>query len=373
MKISPLLVVPKPNSDKFRVCSNKSFGSPSPNSLIDKSKINIALDSIQSWIPFLIEAKKKYGSVNLFKCDIDAAYRMVPIHPQYQMRQVVKVRDNMFVNRCCDFGSSSSVHLFCAVDSTILYVAEKVFGIKNLSNFMDDTWGLCDSSLMIDFKGRRIPLVQAQLLTIFDWLGVPWSWKKQVFGPVLEIISHTIDSEKMTVTLPPSKKAELVAAIRDFISKPKQPLVKWQCIGGWASWGLNSMPLGRFALQSVWDKIGGKSERDKNVYLSREVKEDLVWLADYFEQSSGMSFFIFSRPAFLRVHAVSIFFDLIMFCMYIRLTFSFHLRCVCLRISTLGACRGRQFFLHGCLPNRSWYLGPGLKFCLVAFLAPTFS
>lgn len=155
---------------------------------------------------------------------------------------------------------------------------------------MDDSWGINFASEMISFKDHLIPLDQAKLLSVFDLLGVPWIWKKQISGPVIDIIGHVVDSQEMSFTLPPEKKSDLVSALRSFASSFHQRLVNWQRITGWASWGLKSFPLGRFALQSSWEKIGGKSIRNALMPVSCEVKEDLIWLADAIEHLSGKSF-----------------------------------------------------------------------------------
>lgn len=58
MKVVPLCLIPKKGSEKMRVCSDMSYGSPSPNSLVDKSKIKNCMDSLISFAPFLIEKRR---------------------------------------------------------------------------------------------------------------------------------------------------------------------------------------------------------------------------------------------------------------------------------------------------------------------------
>lgn len=82
MKVAPLCLVPKKNPDKVCVCSNMSFGEPSPNSLVDHSQICISMDSLISFAPFLINRKKKCHDLILWKSDVDSAYRNRPMSPQ---------------------------------------------------------------------------------------------------------------------------------------------------------------------------------------------------------------------------------------------------------------------------------------------------
>lgn len=94
----------------------------------------------------------------------------------------------------------------------------------------------------------------------------------------------------MIFTLPTDKKTELVAALRSFTASKSKTLREWQSMLGWASWGLNSFPLGRWALQSAWEKIAGKSHRNLVVPHNKDIQDDLRWLADRLEKSDGNHF-----------------------------------------------------------------------------------
>lgn len=173
MKVVPLCLIPKKDSVKMRVCSDMSYGSLSPNSLVDKSKIKISMDSLISFAHFLIDKKKKLKNLILWKSDIDNTYRTLPMCFQWQARKAVRIRKRFRIDRCCDFRSSGSPKLWCSFWSLVLWIAEFVLGIKGMNNLMDDTWGVCFASELISFKGRKIPIDQAKLLNLFDFVGVP--------------------------------------------------------------------------------------------------------------------------------------------------------------------------------------------------------
>ncbi|EGG11151.1 uncharacterized protein MELLADRAFT_92398 [Melampsora larici-populina 98AG31] len=288
MKVIPLLMTSKKDSDKMRVCSNMSFGKPSPNDLIDKDKIKVSYDSLQLWMPFLIELKKKHGDVTIFKSNVEGAFRTLPAHLQYQIRQVLRIKKKFRIDHNLTFGSSASPHIWCGVFSLVLWIAEEIFHIKSLNCMMDDVWSAAAADDWITFKDHRIPGPQAKLLMVFDILGVPWVWKKQVHGSVLEIIGHIVDSKKMSVYLEADKKLLMIDLIKKFVSTPSHSLRDWQSMQGWISWGFNSMPLGRFALQSLYEKTGGKTERFLSIHLNKENQGDLWWLIDYFESCNGV-------------------------------------------------------------------------------------
>lgn len=56
---------------------------------------------------------------------------------------------------------------------------------------------------------------------------------------------------------------------------------------GWASWGLNGFPLGRWALQLSWDKIAGKTIRNAHVPSNNSTRADLKWLSSALKTWNG--------------------------------------------------------------------------------------
>ncbi|EGG08325.1 uncharacterized protein MELLADRAFT_85000 [Melampsora larici-populina 98AG31] len=286
MKVIPLLMVTKKDSNKMRVCSNMSAGHPSPNDLINKSSIPVAYDSLKSFIPYLIKMKEEEGEVILFKSDIEGAFRIIPLHFQYQLRQIYKIRGNKKrVDHNLNFGSSASPFIWCGVFSLVLWIAEFIFDIKFMNNMMDNVWCVCSTKHFVNFKGHLIPLPQAKLLNLFDILGFPWVWKKQLHGPVLEIIGHIVDSERMIIQLHPDKKRLLIEKLQKFVAHHHHLLNDWQKILGHASWACTSMPWGRYALQSLYEKSNTKSHRFLQIPLNKENQDDVRWLIKFFDQS----------------------------------------------------------------------------------------
>ncbi|KAH9815196.1 hypothetical protein DFH28DRAFT_846024, partial [Melampsora americana] len=155
---------------------------------------------------------------------------------------------------------------------------------------MDDTWGVALSDSLTCFKGVSMPLDQAKFLLLLDTINLPWDWDKQLSGPKLEIIGHYVDAENFTFSLSPEKKEALVKELRTFVASPGHKLKSWQSILGWASWGLNAFPYGRYALQAAWEKLTNKSSRFALIHVNREIQDDLRWLACCIEQSDGQQF-----------------------------------------------------------------------------------
>lgn len=136
-----------------------------------------------------------------------------------------------------------------------------------------------------------VPPFQAQLLTLWDEIGVPHTKEKQLHGRTLTIIGFQVNAQDFSISLPSQARQDLVDAIRAFVSntsKRTQPLREWQHLIGWINWGLNICPLLRPALQSSYRKIAGKSHPHARVYLNKSVITDLLWLANHFETHPGV-------------------------------------------------------------------------------------
>lgn len=151
-------------------------------------------------------------------------------------------------------------------------------GIEEFNSFMDDTWGISLASDLVMFNDHSIPLNQAKFLTLFDFLNIPWNWDKQDWGCELEVIGHWIDCNTMTISLTDDKRIALADKIDAFSENLSNPLVEWSRLTGWANWGLNCFPLGRWALQSSWDKTAGKSLRNAQVPSNSSTRADQRWL-----------------------------------------------------------------------------------------------
>ncbi|EGF99631.1 uncharacterized protein MELLADRAFT_94193 [Melampsora larici-populina 98AG31] len=205
MKVSPLCLATNPSSGKVRMCTNMSFGCPSLNDLIKKEDMKIDLDGIPYFIPFLLYHYFGKNKFILWKSDVDAAFRNLPVLRQWQFRQIVKIGNSFHADQNVNFGCSSLPKLWCAFFSLILWIAYYEFNITNLNAYMDNSWGIGLELDMVSFKGKTIHLNQAQFLPIFDFINLPWAWEKQVFGSTLDIIGYSVDCLELSISLPEGK------------------------------------------------------------------------------------------------------------------------------------------------------------------------
>lgn len=287
----PVHAVPKPDSDDFRMVIDQSAGPGAPNDYISREAINIKLDNVQHLGHNILATRRRGRTPRfLFKDDVAGAYRIGPLHPLFQARQVITVNGERRVDRCNNFGNRAAGYLFCVIMGLILWIAEHEWGIEGLLAYVDDVFGVEDEDEMEFYApyGKYLPRKQARLLGLWDWIGVPHEHRKQLFGRALKIIGFTVSLDDLSISIDENARRRHATAIRQFVTNRKQPLVEWQRVLGWANWFLNVDPLLRPALQSSYQKVRGKKARNAPVFLNLVVRKDLEWFADRVMRSRGV-------------------------------------------------------------------------------------
>jgi hypothetical protein len=298
----PIHAIPKPRSTDLRMVTDQSAGQYSLNSMILHSDIaGYPLDNMKCLGEILLEIRKHKGNIalTLFKSDVAEAYRLMPVHPLWQIKQANTINRLRFIDRNNAFGGRASGCIWIAFSGLIAWIAENVKGIRNLSIYSDDlfapeaetdvTW--CDT------LQKFMPSSQKQLLYLWTELGIPFKEKKQVSGPILTIIGIEVDANKMTLTLPEEARLALISEIETFIgcsplSHPpknlRHSLRQWQRLAGWINWGFNVFPLLRPCLNTFYPKIQGKEAPNQTIWLNNAVKTDLTWALAHIRNAPGV-------------------------------------------------------------------------------------
>ncbi|KAJ3963420.1 hypothetical protein EV361DRAFT_957070, partial [Lentinula raphanica] len=299
MYSTPVIAVPKPRSSDLRLVSNQSAGEFSQNSMVDPVAIKgPRMDTMKEFIPALLRYRREnpHQKLVMWKSDVSEAYRLLPMHPLWQIKQVVtsnlptktEVREGhsahdikRSVDWCATFGNRASPRLWFSVIGLVLWVATYIKLIIDIFCYVDDVYGWEKEGNLMLYKpyNVRIPVKQAQLLYLWDFLGIPHKLKKLLNGVTLPVIGFDVDPNAMTLTLPEESKQELIQSVREFISTPsrRRTLHEFQMLAGWINWSLNVFPLLRPGLCNVYEKMRGKAKPNALIYLNEAVKRDLEW------------------------------------------------------------------------------------------------
>ena len=292
MYCMPHYVVPKPHSSGWRLVNDLSYGKFSPNSMVDHQCVTgYPLDNLSHLGEMLLRKRKERPGVKFvaWKSDVAEAYRICPMHELWQLKQVVKVEDGFCVDRVDMFGGSGSGPIFISVNSLAAWVAKYERLLEDLV-YVDDSFGIDEEGNLVWYTRyeEELPAQQAQLLSLWDELGIPHKQAKQVHGPQLMILGIMVDVNELTFTLPPESKERLSKELAEWCRKGVRRKVKeWQQLAGWINWVLNIYPLLRPALNNIYAKIKGK-DQEARVWANNAMREDMVWAKQRVDVSSGV-------------------------------------------------------------------------------------
>ncbi|KAF6747916.1 hypothetical protein DFP72DRAFT_584703, partial [Ephemerocybe angulata] len=250
----PNFAVPKDDGSTWRQVVNHSYGPHALNLMVDKDAMGKApLDGMRSFGPTLVDFRRRFPNARLilWKADVREAYRLIPMHRFWQIKQVEFVDGLNYVNRCNVFGGTASQILFIAFMALVNWIAVYVYAIPAIAEYSDDHFGVaCEDDVdWYEPYQKMLPTPQAQLLRVWDRLGVPHKESKQVSGNPLTIIGISVDTTTMTLSLPEVAKTDLLAELDLWCDEAGQfarkgaSLKRWQQLAGWMNWAFNVFPL----------------------------------------------------------------------------------------------------------------------------------
>jgi hypothetical protein len=216
----PIGVVPKPHSDKLRLINDHSAGQFSCNSMIPKHEGSVKLDGMRSLGKALWRAHKSNSSepLLLWKSNVSRAYRLIPMHPPWQIWQIITIDGFRHVDRCNFFSGQAGCHLFCTFMALVLWIAQHIFGLSNLLAYVDNnfSWDITHHTSYYNPYNKFFPQKQAQLLRLWDQLHIPHEERKQEFGVQLKIIGYFVDAQSMKISMEPESRHDLLNTIHAF-------------------------------------------------------------------------------------------------------------------------------------------------------------
>ncbi|PFH46422.1 hypothetical protein AMATHDRAFT_183471 [Amanita thiersii Skay4041] len=297
MYAMPIRAVPKSNGN-FRLVADQSLGQYSLNSMVEPHEEAFPLDNMTQLGEAILKAREKQGSrtaLTLFKCDVAEAYRILPMHPCWQIKQIYTIDGERYVDRNNSFGGTRSGDLFISFMSLVVWIARTLKGVDNLLAYCDDTFGVAAAAdkLYYDKYKKKFPRPQTLLLQLWDELGIPHKLEKQQFGNPLTIIGIAVEcgKKKDTMSLPKDVRQGLLDELQRFIDSKADnqfTLREFRNMAGWLSWALNIFPLLRPALNNVYPEMAGRTNKNKTMPVSEAVRSDLRWAAGHLKESSGV-------------------------------------------------------------------------------------
>lgn len=278
--VSPLGVVPKKEANKFRLIHHLSHPKGSSvNDGIDPdicSVVYTSFDAALKWV-------RRCGTGALLaKTDIEAAFRLLPVHPESLFLLGCFWEGGYFVDRCLPMGCSLSCAYFETFSSFLEWVIREVSGHQSVIHYLDDF--LCIGSK--DSNVCSVLLHSAE--RVAKEFGVPLAAEKTE-GPtsVITFLGISIDTVNMECRLPEEKLVTLRAEVGRVAGLKKVQLKVLQSLLGKLNFACRILPMGRIFSRRLAAATGGIVSPHHFIRLGRELRGDLrVWEA-FLEQFNG--------------------------------------------------------------------------------------
>ena len=273
--ISPLYVIPKPNSDKYRMIFNLSYPDVgSVNTNIPECLRSVQYCSVQDVGHCLLSHYGK-GEAWLAKVDLADAYRIVPIRREDWKFLGIFIEDEYYIDRMLPMGASSSCQLFSRISDSLSWMFYRHSPVEaHIFNYLDDFLFVANSEQTCE-----------EALCSFEKMcgaiGVPIAPHKTV-RPVKQLVflGIGIDAERLSMYIPSEKKEKMINKLQQFLAIKAPQVKKWQSLAGSLNHISQVILSSKIYLSSIYESLSGILSRrqDKRRKISTEVKEDLeVW------------------------------------------------------------------------------------------------
>jgi len=293
----PIHAVPKPGTDKHRLVTDHSAGKFALNSMISHDDIaGVTLDNVHDLANGLrvFRRLRPYAQLHLWKADVSEAYRQMPMHPLWQIKQIVSFQGRRYVDRRNVFGGRASQRIYHSFMSLVIWIAIFKILIRFLYIYVDDSFSFEDKrelELYTPYK-KLLPSSLVKLLRLWDAIGLPHEERKQVYALELPIIGFEVDPNLMRARMSNDSHARLIQALLDFAQKgTRRSLRDFQRLAGWMNWALNVYPLLRPGLSALYAKTAGKLESRAKIWVNRDVVHELNWVVHHLLSADGVFFF----------------------------------------------------------------------------------
>lgn len=290
-QVSPLGIIPKKNSDKFRTIFHLSYPKTghSINSGIDKEPFSLNYITTDN----AIEAIQAFGQgTKMAKTDIESAFRLYPVHPEDWELLGMKWEGKYFFEKSIPFGLRSGPFIFNQLAEAIEWILRYNCGISYVVHFLDDflimeppfvgssTIFSCDISL-------------SSMLNTFKALGVPLS-KEKTQGPTtrIEFLGIILDSERMEACLPNDKVTRLKTELERWSNKSSATLQEIQSLIGSLNFACKVIPPGRPFLQRIIHLTIGVTKPHHHISLNKGFFEDINTWRSFLDGWNGKKFFL---------------------------------------------------------------------------------
>ena len=266
--VSPIFALPK-SDGSIRLIQDCS--KPCGKSLNDKAscEYKIRYQSVQDAVQLL---KKGYY---MCKIDLKSAYRSVPIHPsEYSLTGIKHTflghkKPTFLYNTRLIQGAKLSPMIFHRLSQAVKRYAATI-GIKTVA-YLDDY-------LIISADYNSGLQAQHKFIHLIRNLGFHVAWHK-VQGPSqrLTFLGIELNSEEMSLTLPPEKIADFKQMLTQFQHRKRASRKQLEQLCGKLSWAATVVRAGRSYLRRAFDMLAHLRKDNHKILCTEGLHLDIHW------------------------------------------------------------------------------------------------
>lgn len=283
VQVSPIGLVPKANTDKWRLVVDLS--SPRGRSIndgISPTLCSLRYASVDNAVDIITQLGR---STQLVKIDLSNAYRIIPVHPDDQPLLGISWQGTTYVDKSLPFGLRSAPKIFNAVADLLTWVLH-ADGIQFLIHYLDDFL------LMGPPRSQLALSMRSQAESTFDRLGVPVAHHKTE-GPtsVLTFLGIVIDTDLFQLSLPRGKVERLQELLQRWRGRKCCTKKDLESFLGHLCHAATVVRPGRIFLRSLFSLLSRVANLNHFVRLNIESRADISWWQCLLNHWNSRSFF----------------------------------------------------------------------------------
>lgn len=147
-------------------------------------------------------------------------YQRFPLHPLWQIKQIVTIDEVQHVDRNTSFRGRGSCRDFTAFMNLVLWIAIFIKFLTDLFGYIDNGFSFDEEGNVLWYEPYRCyyPSIQTKLLQLWDEIGLSHEKSKQEYAPTLLVIGFLVDPNLMRISMDEEDQTRLLQHVRDFIA-----------------------------------------------------------------------------------------------------------------------------------------------------------
>ncbi len=299
-RVSPLGLVPKKEQGQYRLIHDLSFPRGlSINDFISAEDSAVQYETLDRVIEIIIRLGP--GAL-LAKADIEAAFRILPIHPKDYNLLGMSWENQFFYHKVLPMGARSSCKIFETFSSAIQWILQHQMDVEYVAHLLDDF-------IFVDAPASpKCRIALDKFFALAQDVGIPLKEFKTCFPSTTQtVFGIELDTVAMEARLPTEKLHRLDQALRSMLRRKRVTLKELQCLLGLLNFACTVVMPGRAFLRRLTDLTCGIARPHHHIRLTQESRRDLHAWSVFIRHFNGQT--LMSERRWLSGDSLNLFTD----------------------------------------------------------------